>query len=134
MPKKDKEFDAKHRFAPGNDVGGKTQFKPGQSGNPKGPPKAKTRLWMYFCQYLGMTDSQFDKLKSKKKLKQVQQAAIKMVEDFVAGFASSNIKLAVYTVDRDEGKALETIRVSSADPLTDEECENIRDILINNAD
>ena len=36
----------------------KHQFKPGQSGNPAGPPKRKTQLWNYFCQYIAMTDAE----------------------------------------------------------------------------
>jgi len=34
------------------------QFKPGQSGNPEGPPKHRTHLWSYFCRYMAMTDAQ----------------------------------------------------------------------------
>lgn len=121
-------------FAKGNDAGRKTQFKPGQSGNPAGVPRSKTMLWQYFCKYLDMTDSQFDKLKSKKTLKQAQQAAIKMVEDFKSGDVSGNIKLAKYAVDRDLGKALETVKVSGVEPFSDEECENIREIMKRNVE
>ncbi len=132
MTETNTDFDDKHRFAPGSKAGQKTQFKPGQSGNPKGPPKAKTQLWRYVCLYLDMTDAQFDKLKSKKKLKQVQRAAIKIVEDFTAGNASDNIKLAQYAIDRDLGKAFETVKVSGVEPLSDDECSGIREILRKN--
>jgi hypothetical protein len=30
------------------------QFKPGQSGNPAGPPKRRTQLWTYFCRYMAL--------------------------------------------------------------------------------
>ena len=33
------------------------QFKPGQSGNPAGPPKRRTQLWTYVCKYMEMTDA-----------------------------------------------------------------------------
>ncbi len=124
-------LDAKGRFAKGNDTG--QRFKPGQSGNPKGPPKAKTQLWRYVCLYLDMNDIKFNKLKNKKKLKQAQQAAIKIVEGFKSGKKVGNERMAKYLIDRDEGRAVETLQISSADPLTEDECEDIREILKNNA-
>ncbi len=128
---KDKNFDEKGRFAKGNDTG--QRFKPGQSGNPKGPPKAKTQLWRHICLYLDMTDAEFEKAKVKK-LTQAQRAAIKIVEDFIAGNVSGSLKLAKYAIDRDLGKALETVKVSGVEPLSDEECDNIRDMMKRNVE
>lgn len=31
------------------------QFKPGQSGNPAGPPPARSNLWRWFCHWMAMT-------------------------------------------------------------------------------
>jgi len=31
------------------------QFKPGESGNPDGPPIHRTNLWVWFTKYMGMT-------------------------------------------------------------------------------
>ncbi|UCD51940.1 MAG: hypothetical protein JSW27_04740, partial [Phycisphaerales bacterium] len=50
------------------------QFKPGESGNPKGPPRRRTNLWTWFCKYMGMTDTQLAKL-DPKKLTAAQQTA-----------------------------------------------------------
>lgn len=127
---KRKNFDGKGRFAKGNDAGRK--FKPGQSGNPKGAPRSKTQLWRYFCKYLDMTDAKLEKEKAKR-LTQAQQAAIKMVEDFKAGIPNGSLKLATYSIDRDLGKALEIVKISGVEPLSDEDCESIREILKNNA-
>ena len=38
------------------------QFQPGQSGNPAGPPKRKTQLWPYFCEFMSLTDAGIEKL------------------------------------------------------------------------
>ena len=32
-----------------------SQFKPGQSGNPKGSPKARTNLWKFINRFMEMT-------------------------------------------------------------------------------
>lgn len=39
------------------------QWKPGQSGCPNGPPRAKTQFYRYLCKYLEMTAQQLKKLK-----------------------------------------------------------------------
>ena len=60
------------------------QFKPGQTANPKGPPKRRTQLWVYINQFMAMTDSQLKKA-SQKRLTQAQQIALKLVENAKAG-------------------------------------------------
>lgn len=107
------------------------QFPPGQSGNPNGSPPATTQLWRYFCKYMNLTDNQLEKLKAKK-LKQNQQAAIVLVENFKAGKFSGSGKLARYIIDREEGRALETVKITGVEPLSVDECEQIREILRKN--
>ena len=107
------------------------QFQPGQSGNPKGPPPARTQLWRYFCIYMAMTDVKFEHLKAKR-LTQAQQSAVKLVEDMKAGKLPPSSKFVQYCTDRELGKALETVKVTGREPLSDDECESIRDILREN--
>ncbi len=109
------------------------QFPPGQSGNPAGPPKRKTQLWVWFCKYMEMTDAEIKKLKPEK-LTQAQQIALKLVENAKDGKYSGSERLARYVIDRDEGKALEHIKIGNEDVLSDNECDEIRDLLRKNAD
>jgi len=50
-------------------------FKPGESGNPAGPPVRRTQLWVYFCRYMAMKDAELTKL-DQKTLTQAQQTAL----------------------------------------------------------
>ena len=105
-----------------------TKFKPGQSGNPAGPPKRRTQLWVYFCKYMQMTDSQIAKLVSKK-LTQAQQTALRLVEDAKNGKYSASERLARYVFDREEGKAVEHLVIENENTLSDQECEEIQKLL-----
>lgn len=107
------------------------QWRPGESGNPKGPPVARTQLWRYYCIYMSMTDVKFNHLKEKK-LTQAQQAAVKLVEDMKAGKLPKSSKFMQYCVDRELGKPKEHVQITGAVPLSDDECESIRDILRKN--
>lgn len=107
------------------------QWKSGQSGNPKGPPKHRTQLWTYFCQYMGMTDAERAKL-DKSKLTASQETALKMVENAVKGKGCGSERMARYVVDREEGKAAEHLILDRLDILSDEECEEIRQVLQKN--
>ncbi len=127
--KKTTDRTAEGQFKPGNSEG--NRFPPGKSGNPAGQPVAKTQLWRYFCQFAGMTDAEIAKVK-KRKLTQVQKAALKLVANFAAGNYSKSRQLARYVIDREEGKALETVKITGEKPLSDDECESIRDILRKN--
>ena len=80
------------------------QFKPGQSGNPAGPPIRRTQLWVYFSQYMAMTDAEIEKLDSAK-LTQSEQMALSLVEK-EAKAGSRALALAIF--DREEGRALQT--------------------------
>lgn len=108
------------------------QFPPGQSGNPNGPPKHRTNLWVWFCKYMNLTDKEIDKLKSGE-LTQAQQSALKLVEDIKAGKYSGSQRLARHVFDREEGRAVEHVIIGNEDPMSDQECEEIRQVLANNA-
>ena len=110
-----------------------SKFKPGQSGNPKGNTKRRTQLWVYFCKYMALTDSELAKLKPKE-MTQAQQTALKLVENAKSGKNSGSENLARHIFDREEGKATEYLVIENENTLTDDECEEIRDVLKNNAD
>ena len=55
-----------------------TGFKPGQSGNPKGAPRARTNLKRYICKFLDMTTDQLKKIDTKS-LKIAERAALNTV-------------------------------------------------------
>jgi len=101
------------------------KFKPGESGNPNGPPKHRVNLWLWVCKYSSMMDKEIAKLE-KSELTQAQQSALKLIQDMKEGKYSGSGKLARYCIDRDEGKAVEHIMFS------DEEVEEIRDVLLKN--
>ena len=104
------------------------QFAPGQSGNPAGPPKRRTQLWVWICKYFEMTDAEIEKLDTKE-LTQAQQTALKLVENAKNGKYSGSERLARYTIDREEGKALERVAVEDKRGMSPEECEEVREIL-----
>jgi len=104
------------------------QFQPGQSGNPNGPPIRRVNLWPLFCNFMGMTDVELEKL-DRKELTQAQQTALTLVKDMKAGKYSGSQRLARHVFDRDEGRPLERVRIEPTDILSDAECEEIRKIL-----
>lgn len=108
------------------------QFPPGQSGNPNGPPIHRVNLWPLFCKYMSMTDEELEKLE-RNQLSQAQQSALKLVEDMKNGEYSGSQRLARHVFDRDEGKSLERIRLEPTDMLSDDECEEIREMLKSHA-
>jgi len=108
----------------------KYQFKPGQSGNPKGQPKARCFLWRWVCTYMNMTEAEIDELE-KEKLTLVQKSAIEIAKNMAAGKSSEY--LAKHFFDREEGKAVEHVVMDNQqEPPTPEECENVRRIMRNN--
>lgn len=127
-PDKQREYEA--------EVGNKRppkehQFKPGESGNPKGPPKRRVQLWTYICRYMAMTESGLKKLESKK-LTQAQQWALRIVKDTKQVNFAGLDRFARYIIDRDEGKPTEHLILEDETALTDEQCERIRNALQNN--
>ena len=61
-----------------------SQFKPGQSGNPKGSPKARTNLWKFINRFMAMTDDELAKV-DRETLTQAQKVALKLVERAAQG-------------------------------------------------
>jgi hypothetical protein len=108
-----------------------TQFKSGTSGNPQGPPKRRTQLWVYINQFMEMTDAQL-KSERDKKLTAAQQIALKLVESAKAGESCGSERLARYCIDRDQGKATEHLILDNDNDLTDAECDQIRKTLLQN--
>ena len=104
------------------------QFQPGQSGNPKGSPKARTNLWKFLTRFMAMTDAELAKV-DREKLTQAQKVALKLVENAAQGKGCDSERLARYCVDRDEGKASEHLVIDKDNDLSDEECEEIRAVL-----
>lgn len=123
LPTKQREYKVGDKHPPKEH-----QFKPGQSGNPAGPPKRRIQLWVYFCEYMQMTDSQIAKL-VRKKLTQAQQAALKLVENAKNGKYSGSERLARHVFEREEGKAIEHLVIENENTLSDQECEEIRELL-----
>ena len=105
-----------------------SQFKPGQSGNPAGPPKRRTQLWVYINQFMAMTDAELAKVE-RPALTQAQKFALKLVKRAAQGKGCDSERLARYCVDRDEGKASEHLVIDKDNDLSDEECEEIRAVL-----
>ena len=108
------------------------QFNPGQSGNPNGASVRRTNLWVWLCKFMALDDKGLAKL-NRTKLTQAQQTALKLVENAKDGKYSGSERLARYMIDREEGKAVEHLIVENENTLTDEECENIREVLLKNA-
>ncbi|MFC1637314.1 hypothetical protein ACFL5Z_21040 [Planctomycetota bacterium] len=107
------------------------QYKPGESGNPKGPPVRRTQLWVWFCKYMTLTNTELAKL-DLKALTQAQQTALKLVKNMKAGKYFGSERLARHVFDREEGRAVEHLVIENENTLTDEECEQIREELLKN--
>jgi hypothetical protein len=105
------------------------QFKPGESGNLNGPPVHRINLWPLFCKFMALTDAELGRL-DRKKLTQAQQAALKLVENAKDGKYSGSERLARHVFDREEGKAVEHLVIENENTLSDEECEEIRKVLL----
>ena len=86
------------------------EWKPGQSGNPAGPPKCNTQLYRYFCKFLDMTPAQLEKL-DKSKLKMVEVAALAMVKKVGKGEWPQQREV----IERDEGKVPNKTELSGTD-------------------
>jgi hypothetical protein len=104
------------------------QWKPGESGNPKGNVRHRTHLWEYLTQYMAMTDAEVAKL-DRAKLTQAQQTALGLVKRIKAGEKLGSTAFARYIVDREEGKAVEHIIIGEGIDLTDDECEELRNLI-----
>jgi hypothetical protein len=128
LPEKQREYEVGNCKPPKEH-----QFKPGESGNPKGPPRRCVQLWTYICRYMAMTDEQL-KRAEEKKLKLSEQWALRIVKDTKKVNFVGLDRFARYVIDRDEGKPTEHVLVGEENTLTDAECEEIRGLLQNHAD
>ena len=104
------------------------QFKPGESGNPDGPPKHRTNLWVWFTKYMNMTADERDKV-DRTTLTAAQETALKMVEKAIKGKGCGFERLARYIVDREEGKAAEHLVLDNGTDLSDDECDELRKLI-----
>ena len=86
-------------------------WKPGQSGNPAGPPKMKVQFWRYVQQYSEMTDAQIDQI-DRSKLSQSKIAALVFVKLMAAG----NWHQVKEALDRDEGPIVAKIQAQVERP------------------
>ena len=125
-----RQGDDESKVGPGNPPK-EHQFRPGQSGNPDGPPRHRTNLWVYFTQYMAMTAGQRAAI-DRSKLTAAQETALKMVEKAVQGQGCGAEHMARYVIDREEGKAAEHLIISEEDALTDEECEELKKLIVKN--
>jgi hypothetical protein len=66
-------------------------------------------------------------------MSQAQQTALKLVRNMKQGKDSGSERLARHVFDREQGKAVEHLVIENENTLTDEECEDIREILLKNA-
>lgn len=103
------------------------RFQPGRSGNPAGPPAARSNLWRWFCHWLAMTPEELRQEKKRKDLTMSQRAALKHAEQLVRKGLAGTAWLATREAwNRDEGKAAERVEVTYDNVLSEEECEAIR--------
>ena len=78
-----------------------------------------------------MTDAQLARL-DRSKLTQAQQTALKIVEQGTSGDKPEWERMARYVVDREEGKAAEHLVIDDGTDLSDEECEQLRELIRGN--
>jgi len=83
-------------------------WKPGQSGNPKGVPRARVNLYRYICEYMEMTPKQLKKLKHDE-LTMSQRAALKTALIMADEGEWQRIK---EMIDRNEGKVPDVIEAN----------------------
>jgi hypothetical protein len=109
----------------------KYQFKPGKSGNPNGPPLSRCHLWRHVCRFMNLPVSEFNKIE-RQSLTVVEKTAFKIVDAMSKGTQAGSdgtFRMAKHFFDREEGKAVETIHVNPEKEMTDEEVNEVRDML-----
>ena len=107
------------------------QFQPGQSGNPAGPGKGKTNLWIWFCKFMNMSEKELAKYKIKE-LTISQRSALKLAKNMRDGKCTGSEKLATHIFNREQGKPVEHFIIGNEDAMSDEECEEIRQMMRRN--
>lgn len=89
------------------------RFKPGNNANPNGPPKARTQLYRYVCQYLAMTPKQIKSI-DETTLTLAQRGAYTTATKIAAG-DWARVK---EVIERDEGKVAQAVELSGGvDPV-----------------
>lgn len=104
------------------------QFRPGQSGNPAGPPPARTHLWRHFCEFEGLTEAEIATVQRDKTQSVSRRTAAKQALQLLRAkkLTGTTVLFTRAIWDRDEGRAVAHVVMESADVLTAEECEEIR--------
>ena len=91
------------------------EWKPGQSGNPKGAPKCKTNLYRYFCEYMEMSFEAVQALikdkNAQKQLSMSQVAALALCAKVGKGEWPQQKEV----IERDEGKVPQKTELSGTD-------------------
>ena len=107
------------------------QFKPGQSGNPKGVPPSRCNLWRHVCRFMNMTNDEVKAL-DEKALTKVEESALKIVESMADGETPGAEYMAKHFFDREEGRAVEHLIIGDENVMTVEECEEVQEVLRKN--
>ena len=88
------------------------QWRPGQSGNPKGAPPSRTNLWRYICEYMEMTPEKLQRVALKSsELTMARRAALVTVQKMGAGEWTRLKEM----IERSEGKVPQKTEISGAD-------------------
>ena len=125
-----KKVAAKQRIHPNSLANLKAnEFKPGESGNPAGPPIAKLHLWRYICEYMEMTPEQLKALDITK-LKMSQVTALRHVEKMGKG----EYNRLRDTIDRSEGKVPDHVVQQTAEITNAEAMEILREAIDKNSE
>ena len=107
------------------------QWRPGESGNPKGCPTHRANLWPYFCRFLSMTPGQVLRI-DRSKLTLAERTALRLAVAAAKGKRCPSDRFAKYSIDRDLGKAAEHLILDDSANLSDEECTELRKLLLGN--
>jgi hypothetical protein len=103
------------------------QFRPGESGNPAGTPPARCNLWRHLCRYLELPEEEIRAAAKDRRLPANQRIAAKQAAQLIQkGFTGVALQATMRMWDRDEGRPTARIVMETADVLTPEECEEIR--------
>lgn len=104
------------------------QFKPGQSGNPKGTPPSRCNLWRHVCKYMNMPYNELKEIVMDE-LKAVDRTALKLVLSMADGEQPGAESISKHFFDREEGRVAERIFFTNENKMSDEKVDNVREIL-----
>ena len=106
------EINSKQRKMHPNSLANLQPARPGEVRNPKGPPKAKTQLYRYICEYLNKTPLALKRI-DESKLTLVQRAALKTA----IKIADGDWPRVKGIIERDEGKVAQRVEGEIADVI-----------------